>query len=368
MVSPCRKLILILSIWVSSCAAQTILQDGLQSLQRGNLVQARSALERASKEDPSNPITWSALAEVYFRSHEPALASSAAQTAERKSAGDPLVMHALAMYYSEAGDFAKAARLEGQFAHSVKADPRALKRTVDFYLKANQPEDALPFAERAAQSDPGTAFALAQAFLQRQDFTPAADLLQSGLERFPNDPQLTLALGVARYGQRRFEDALDLFLRVIELDPVIDQPYSFIGRMLDQAGSRLPRIEGIFAKRAKDYPDDPRAQFLYAKVLLAANSKDPGAEALLRRSIALDNARWESHYELGALLASEHRFQEAETELSRSIELNPDQPNAHYQLARVYDRLGQSDRAKEEREIHRRLTSSSSSEKSGMQP
>jgi Tfp pilus assembly protein PilF len=56
------------------------------------------------------------------------------------------------------------------------------------------------------------------------------------------------------------------------------------------------------------------------------------------------------------LLSNKHTYQEAATELERSIELDPKQPSPHYHLARVYDRLGQPDRAKAEREIHQRLT------------
>ena len=316
---------------IAQCLGQDLVQQGLQALQRGELPQARSDLEQASQADPTNPIIWSALAQVYFRSHEPALASSAAKSAEKNSHDNPVVSQALAMYY----------------------------------LEANDPQSALPQAQIAAQTNPQAAFTLAQAFLKRQDFTPAADLLQSALSKFSADPQLTLALGVARYGQRRFDDAIEMFLKVIELDPQIDQPYAFIGRMLDQAGPRLPQIEQLFTKRAQSNPDDAKAQFLLAKALLTADNKDPNAEPLLRKSIALDNGRWESHYELGALLANKPSYAEAAAELTRSIELNPNQPTPHYQLARVYDRLGQPERAKQEREIHRRLTASNGG--SGMQ-
>jgi tetratricopeptide (TPR) repeat protein len=325
-----KNLCILFLALISAGQGQNLVQQGLQALQRGELPEARTDLEHASHIEPSNPIIWSALADVYLRSHEPALASSAAQAAEKNSKGNPVVSQALAIYY----------------------------------LKANNPQAALRLAKTAAQSDPHTAFTLAQVFLKRQDFTPAADLLQSALAKFPSDAQLTLALGVARYGQRRFDDAVATFLNVIALDPQIDQPYDFIGRMLDQAGPHLPAIERIFSDRAKANPDDAKAQFLYAKALLTADNRDPNAEPLLLKSIALDNNRWESHYELGALLANKHDYTDAAAELSRSIELNPNQPGSHYQLARVYDRLGQPERAKEEREIHRRLTATNSS---GMQ-
>jgi uncharacterized protein HemY len=90
--------------------------------------------------------------------------------------------------------------------------------------------------------------------------------------------------------------------------------------------------------------------FFHAKALAAASNPDAReVETLLRRSIELNGAFWESHLELGALLAGQGKWPEAARELSRSIELNPDQPRPHYELARVYLRLGKPDLARAER-------------------
>ena len=54
-------------------------------------------------------------------------------------------------------------------------------------------------------------------------------------------------------------------------------------------------------------------------------------------------------------------YQGASAELVHSVELDPKQAMPHYHLARVYDRLGQPDRAKAEREIHQQLTAATPS-------
>jgi hypothetical protein len=46
-------------------------------------------------------------------------------------------------------------------------------------------------------------------------------------------------------------------------------------------------------------------------------------------------------------------------ELERSVAINPSQADIHYHLSRVYDRLGEADKAAEERGLHERLTASS---------
>lgn len=277
---------------------KALLQQGLVALQHNQLPEARSALEEASHLDPKNPYVWSSLAETYLRLNEPEKAESSAARAGKLGASNPVVTRALGMFY----------------------------------------------------------FEYAQQLLRNEDFTHAANVLETALKSDSQNAQLVLALGVARYGQRRFDDAIGQFLRVIEIDPTIEQPYLFLGRILDQAGAHLTKITQDYQDWAAKNPANAKAQLLLAKALLAADARDPKAEDLLRRSVALDGNDWESHYELGVVLAGKHEYQEAAAELMRSIELDPKQAMAHYHLARVYDRLGEPERAQAEREIHRRLT------------
>jgi Flp pilus assembly protein TadD len=284
---------------VQAVSPSAPLQRGLVALQRGQFTEARSALEEASRAEPTNPYVWSSLAETYLRLEEPAKASAAAEKAEKSGGKNPVIQQALGMFYFEFG----------------------------------------------------------QRLLQKQDFTQAAEVLGRGLRANANDPQLVLALGVARYGQRRFEDAAVAFLQVIQIDPQIEQPYLFLGKMLDQAGTHLEQISRDFEAWAASHPQNAQAQLLLAKARLAKDPQDSRAESLLRRSIALDSSNWESHYELGVLLAAKRNHREAAVELLWASELDPKQPMPHYHLARVYDRLGETERAKAEREMHQALVS-----------
>jgi Flp pilus assembly protein TadD len=275
------------------------LQRGLVALQRGQFTEARTALEEASRTEPDNPYVWSSLAETYLRLEEPAKASAAAETAEKFAGPNPVIPQALGMFYFEFG----------------------------------------------------------QRLLQKQDFTQAADVFGRGLRMNAKDPQLILALGVSRYGQRRFDDAAVAFLQVIQIDPGIEQPYAFLGKMLDQAGTHLEKITKAFESWAASNPQNAQAQLLVAKARLVNDPQDAKAEALLRQSLALDALDWEAHYELGVLLAARRNYREAAVELARASELDSKQPMPHYHLARVYERLGDAERAKTEREMHQALVS-----------
>ncbi|MFL6462885.1 MAG: tetratricopeptide repeat protein [Bryobacteraceae bacterium] len=376
----------------------SLLQRGLIALKDGQLAEARRDLEQASQADPKNPYIWSSLAQTYLRLKMPVQASAAARTAEQTGASNPLIHHALAMFYSETGQLRHAAELEQKFAQSPKADRDALARAATLYLSAGDAQAAVTLAQQSvsqssspekenllgralmaanqkqegekhlqlawegAKTDERIAFDYTQALLQRQDFTRAADVIDSALSAHSQDPQLTLALGVVRYGQRRFDDAITAFLKVIELNPEVEQPYLFIGRMLEQAGEHLPEITKAYESWAAREPQNPKAQLLLAKALLTQDHRSDRAQALLQKSIALDGNDWEAHYQLGTALADRRDWKAAAAELNRSVELNPKQPLPHYHLARVYDRLGQGERAEAERAIHQQLTANQKAE------
>ena len=335
--------------------AAALLQKGLVELQHGEAQAARDDLKTASELDGANPYVWSALAEAYARNHELPEAASAAQKAESNGGENPIVGHALALYYSQVGQYAKAARAEERYASSPKADKLAKSRVAGWYLAAGDTAKALALAKAAGRDDTQAAFELAQLFLRQQQFVSAAELLSDSLTSHPDDPQLTLALGVARYGERRFDEAITAFLRVIRLDAQIEQSYLFLGRMLDQAGPHMDEIASDARSWAEKNPDKAGAQLLLAKVLLARDPSDTSAEALLRRSIALDGNNWEAHYQLGVFLETSRQYPAAAEALRRATELNSKEATPHYHLARVYDRLGNPQAAAAERDIHKRL-------------
>ncbi|MBI1897337.1 MAG: tetratricopeptide repeat protein [Acidobacteria bacterium] len=205
-------------------------------------------------------------------------------------------------------------------------------------------------------------FDLAHVLLRHQNFDVAILVLEAARKRFPQSAQVELGLGVAYYGQRRFQEAVESFLRTTGLAPEVPQPYVFLGRILEHASGRLPEVTEKFAAFAQRNPRDFMAQLLHAKALIAQlppAGYGPGAEqaeALLRRSLELNPNFWETHFELGALLERKRDWERAAQHFTRAAALNPKAPTPHYRLARVYDRLGKKDQADAERVLHERLT------------
>ncbi len=385
-------LLVLLLLLADPQTATSLLGRGLLALQHGQLGEAKTDLEQASRSDSNNPYIWTSLAEVYLRSGQVAKSGEAATRAEMMGKNNPVVAHALAMYFSEAGQPDRAASFEEEFARSEKADSNALARAAGLYLDAGALEKADALSKRALEHHPSPlaqlvagrvllaqghgeqaleplkkaweakpndgaiTFEYTNALLRQQAFGQAADVAAEALKQHPDDPQLTLLLGVARYGQRRFEDAILAFLDVAKRNAELEQPYRFLGRLLEQAGPHLPEIitadRGFVARQ----PANGRAQLELAKALLQADHASPEAEGLLRRSLALNADDWETHFQLGVWLEGKRRYAEAADELKSSIALDPNQAMPHYHLARVYDRLGDTAQAETERKLHEQLS------------
>jgi Flp pilus assembly protein TadD len=382
----------LLLLWADPASLDNALRAGLEALQRHDLPVARARLEQAARIAPGNAKVWLGLAQTYWKLHLSDLAQSAAAKAQQAEPEDPLVLHSLAYFYAETGDPAKAAPFEAQYANKTPGDPEAYSRAVDLYLQASQPKPAIELAraaltredranlhdllgeayemdsqparaaseiERAIQLDrynESYYFDLGRLYLRNDNPAAAARTFENSAKIFAKSPQLELARGVAYYALRRFADAAGCFLRTIEIAPQIEQPYIFLGRMLDQVEDQLPQITAAYAAFVKAHPDSYLANFLYAKALSIEPADPRPIEALLRKSITLNGQFWESHYQLGILLERQRDFDSAAAEFRRAIECNAQDPAPHYHLARVYERLGKQAEAAAEHAAHERLS------------
>jgi len=306
-------------------------RTGLTALQRGDLESARSNLEAASKLAPRDGRVWIALSQTYWRLHKSAEAEDAAGKAQSFAPEDAAVLQGLAIYYSETNQTLKAAQAEAKWSAKVPERRDVRERAIELYFEAARP------------------------LLDQQRFAEAVVVLKEGVARLPRSAQLELGLGVAYYGLRRFDDAADAFLRTIEIAPETEQPYLFLGRILDQIPGRLPQVTERFAAYEAAHPASASGYLLHARALDAQSMEPERALRLVEKSIAINSGDASAHFEMGTVLDRLQRFAEAVAEFERAVELAPSDPAAHYRLARDYDRIGKHEAAQAEREKHARL-------------
>jgi tetratricopeptide (TPR) repeat protein len=303
-------------------------RNGLLALQRNDLAEARTDLETASRMAPGNGRIWVALSQTYWKLKDGSKADSAAAKAEKLGAADPAVLSALVIFYSETGHGLQAAEAQARYAGLVPQDAGARQRAEQLYFEMSQP------------------------LLQKGDFGAALTILQNGADHLKDSAQIHLALGVACYGLRRFDDAAAAFLRTIAIAPEIEQPYTFLGKFLDQIPGRLPEVTKVFAAYAAANPTKAAGYFLQAKAMNAQAIDPERARRLLEKALSMDDRDAAAHFELGNALERLQSYPEAAHEFERAAQLAPDDPAVHYRLSRVYDRLGRADAAEVERERH----------------
>jgi tetratricopeptide (TPR) repeat protein len=377
---------------------QTTYVKGLKALNALDLATAKSSLQSASVMQPTNPRVWIALAQTCLRLKETAQANAAALKAERFGVDDPVTLRLLARFYTEENKFARAGDFEARCAAKDKQDSLAPARGIADYLQADEPRKAIDLAlatpgwetraeirnllgkayeadgqilktipelQEAIRLKPGEEpyyVDLLRVLVAHYNFDAAIQMGEASRKKFPASAPLALLTGVARYGQNQPDAAIDAFLEATALDAADEQPYLFLARLIAEARDKLPGVTRRFIEYQEKTPASYLGYFLHAKAL-NAEFKDPEqAEKLLRKSIELNGNYWESHYELGVLLAKRDALADAEKELRRSTQLNPKDPAAHYRLFRVLAGLGKTREAEAELAIQRKVSAESQAE------
>jgi len=364
------------------------------------LLWATSPLQaNANVRQPENAQGWLSLAREYAKDKKPDQAIEAARKAETLGAGDPGILKSLADFYATlVPDPPKAAELGERYAEKAPQDRTAWRRLATFCLQSGLTDRAIAtgtrglavddgpelrrilgaaymqrrdFANAASQMsevvklnpyDEQAHFELARLYLVQQDFRSAARVLENARKTFDKSAQIELALGVAYYGQRKFSEAVQQFLRTMDLAPDVQQPYVFLGRIMDHATDRLPELTARFADFERRNSESYLGYLLHAKALVEQlppsgfPAEAQTALDLVQKSLALKDDEAESHYLAGVLLERKREFAKAATELERSIQLNANESGAHYRLARVYDRLGRREEAEQQRALHEKLS------------
>lgn len=218
--------------------------------------------------------------------------------------------------------------------------------------------------ERAASMDPSeeNIFDRGSELLIHRAFDPAIQVFTGGVERYPRSAMIQIGYGVALYSRGRYEESIKALCVAADLAPADPRPYLFLGKMYNVSAPNADQISRRLEFFVKAQPQNAQAVFYYAMSLwqkpLSGNlqARLKQAESLLKQSIALDPKLADAYFQLGNLYAQHNRFPEAVKEYKQAIALQPDLVEAHYRLAQAYTRTGELALAKQELEIHDRLS------------
>jgi len=297
-------------------------------VQTGKIAEALPLLERAQRLDPSSYDNGYDLALADFLTGKLAEARQLIQTlARQKDTGE---LHDLLGEIDEK---------DGKFVEAAN----------DF--------------ETAAHMDPseGNLFDWGSELLLHRTYDPAIEVFQEAVRRFPKSPRLTIGLGMALDLRGKYDEAVKTLLTAADLDPSDGRCYLFLSKAYDNSPNQAKDVIERFRRYAELKPNDALAQYYYALSLwkgkrIQDTTLDPAVvEALLKKSLALNERLPEAHVQLGNFYADQHQWEKSIPEFVRALELDPSLGDAHYRLGQDYVHTGQKDQAQKEFDVYQKL-------------
>lgn len=211
-------------------------------------------------------------------------------------------------------------------------------------VKAGRSGDAEPLLEALAAGDDDVAVQVAGLRAARGEWDSALPLYRAVLDRRPDDPQANLGYGAGLLARKDYGEALRPLGKAARALPDSAEAGLFYARALRGTGS-LKSAAAEFARVFPKYEKDAAVSREYAD-LLAQRGDYGGAEEQYRRLLAMDQRDDPLLVSLAGVLSANGKPREAIPLLERVHARQPSQRLA-YDLARLYQRVGQNDRARE---------------------
>jgi tetratricopeptide (TPR) repeat protein len=218
------------------------------------------------------------------------------------------------------------------------------------YESARQPELAISHLRQAVQLDPSQENSyLALAFLleKTQQYAEAADVLEKGRAKLPRSTLLLLPLGSDLILAEKYAAGIDVLQELVHKTPNEYESYLKLADAFRETGANDREVQILISleNRKADYPN---IHLLLARALLNLEPIDYAKTldelALAEQRSPLDA---EIFYLRGRIYVATNQSDEAVIGLRRAIELGPMDPRPYYQLGRLYEKLGQTQMAKD---------------------
>jgi tetratricopeptide (TPR) repeat protein len=265
-------------------------------------------------------------------------------------------------------------------------------------FKGGELKEAVPELEILRRSAPANSpdaqratILIGMAYYGLAEYVKAAPYLKEAADYEPNNLPLLLALEHSYLWSNQFKYVLDVYHRILSLNPDSAEADMVAGEALDQlkdnagatemfraavkADPKLPNAHfglGYLLWTQKQYPDaarefqaelanDPKhvQSMLYLADADIQMNQINDATPLLESTIKLDPTLALAHLDLGIVDSEAERNDDALRELTLAEKLIPEDVNVHWRLARLYRAMGKKEEAKAEFDKASNLTKNS---------
>ncbi|MFW5806213.1 MAG: tetratricopeptide repeat protein [Spirochaetota bacterium] len=168
------------------------------------------------------------------------------------------------------------------------------------------------------------------------------------LRHTPLEEQVHYVLGKAYYhrGEFYYDLSVDHMQRAVEMGYVADDTYEYLGMAFAHLGRFEESVESFEA--ALERNPSALLQLTIAETYMKSG-RHSEAEPYLREAMTAADDRFleeQARFMLGEVYIEEDRLEEAEEQFEHIIDSNEKSAEAHYQLGRVYDLMGDEERAR----------------------
>ena len=217
--------------------------------------------------------------------------------------------------------------------------------------------------EAAAHLEPTeeNLFAWGSEMLLHRTYEPAIAIFQKASEMYPKSPRILIGLGLALYSRGIYDKAVQALIAAADLSPRDARCYLFLSKAYNSSPLQADEVVDRFRRYAELEPNNALAQYYYAVSLwkgkrVETSKLDLGSiEALLKKTITLDDSLADAHMQLGSLYADQHKYAKSIPEYQRALALDPSLSDAHYRLGTDLVHVGQKDDAQKEFAIYQKL-------------
>jgi tetratricopeptide (TPR) repeat protein len=227
-------------------------------------------------------------------------------------------------------------------------------------FRENKPKESLAEYTTAARFRTPTAEDLEVVgadYVLLGDYSDADKWLTKAVEWNPNNVQTLYYLGRAKYNENRFDEAIAVFLKCLQLDPTnvkaednLGLSYEGLGKM-DEA---MAAYRAAIAWQADAKVKNSGPYINLGNILIETDRSEEAIPYLTEAVRLSDDLR--AHRALGKAYLHANQLDKAQAELEKCVDLAPQNAPTHFMLAQVYRKRGLLDKARAETQRYAELS------------
>ncbi len=290
---------------------------------------AEKQFQAAIALDPASPLPRASLAGLYINEGHKDMAEQVLRDAKTALKDDPAGYRMLGEFYLNQGEFEKAA---AEFASLQAEHPKDLavtKTYIQLLIFQNNLDQAAKLNDailKGSPTDPDSLILRGEILTREGKASDAVPILESAAKAAPDNPLAHYYLGVAYAATSNLSQAQTEWLQAAQLNPGMAEPERALATLASRKGNinLLADSSGLLIKIE---PLAAEGYIFHAQALFAKGDQ-PGAEADLRKAMAVAPQDAAPYARMAELRILQKKPDEAEKFYAQALLLNPSASDA----------------------------------------